>query len=146
MLVKDFLKNRNRKVITGTPSMSILEAMQRLVTNRISSLPVLDESGKLKGIVSDRDIFRSISVDNNAFKNLSVSDLMTTHLIIGVPDDDLGYIGSVMTKNHIRHIPIVENDQLVGLVSVGDVVKSHIDSIEVENRYLMNYISGDYPG
>ncbi len=146
MLVKEFLKNRNRAVITCTPSMSILEAMQMLVTNQISCLPVLDEDKKLKGIVSDRDIFRSVCVDNDAFKKLLVSDLMTTHVIIGVPDDDLGYIGSVMTKNLIRHIPIVENEQLVGLVSVGDVVKSHIDSIEVENRYLMNYISGDYPG
>ncbi|MCH7691729.1 MAG: CBS domain-containing protein, partial [candidate division Zixibacteria bacterium] len=81
MLVKDFLKNRNRAVITGTPSTSILEAMRLLVTNRISSLPVLDENGKLKGIVSDRDIFRSITVDNDAFKNLSVGDLMTTHVI-----------------------------------------------------------------
>ncbi|MEE8148929.1 MAG: CBS domain-containing protein [candidate division Zixibacteria bacterium] len=146
MLVKDFLKNRNRDVFTATASMIIPDAMELLVSNRIGCLPVINENGKTIGIISDRDIFRAVYKDNNGFKNLKVGDLMTTHLIIGVPDDDLGYIGGVMTKNHIRHIPIVDNDRLVGLVSVGDVVKSHIDTIEVENRYLKTYISGDYPG
>jgi CBS domain-containing protein len=146
MLVKDFLKNRNRDVFTATASMIIPDAMELLVSNRIGCLPVINENGKTIGIISDRDIFRAVYKDNIGFKNLKVGDLMTTHLIIGVPDDDLGYIGGVMTKNHIRHIPIVDNDRLVGLVSVGDVVKSHIDTIEVENRYLKTYISGDYPG
>jgi len=144
MLVKELLKNKNRGVITATSSMSIPDAMDLLISHQISCLPVLDEEGILTGIVSDRDIFRAVHKDKVGFKKLKVGDLMTRELMVGVPDDDIQYIGGVMTQNHIRHIPIVEKNNIVGLISIGDVVKAHIDSIEVENRYLRTYITGNY--
>ena len=146
MLVKDLLRNKKRDIITATPSMTILKAMDLLIANQISCLPVIGELGELEGIVSDRDIFRAVHKDNQSFTKLKVGDLMTTKVMIGVPDDDIQYIGGVMTQNRIRHIPIVEENSLVGLISVGDVVKAHIDSIEVENRYLKTYITGSYQG
>jgi len=63
-----------------------------------------------------------------------------------VPDDEVSYIAGVMTNNRIRHVPIVENKQLAGLVSVGDVVKTQMENIQIENRYLKQYIDGSYPG
>jgi len=146
MLVKDLLKNKKRGVITAKSSMGIPEAMDLLISNQISCLPVIGESGELEGIVSDRDIFRAVHQDKVGFKKLKVGDLMTTEVVIGVPDDDIQYIGGVMTQNRIRHIPIVEEDSLIGLISVGDVVKAHIDEVEVENRYLKTYITGSYQG
>lgn len=146
MLVKELLKNKNRGVITATPSMTILTAMDLLISNQISCLPVIGESGELKGIVSDRDIFRAVHKDKVGFKNLKVSDIMTADVMIGVPDDDIQYIGNVMTQNRIRHIPIVDKNHLEGLISLGDVVKAHIDEVEVENRYLKTYIAGSYQG
>lgn len=122
--------------------MEIAAAMELLINNQISCLPVIDESGKLEGIVSDRDIFRAIFKDNGSFTKLTISDLMTRHLMVGVPDDEVQYIAGVMTQNRIRHIPIVDDDNIVGLISVGDVVKAQIDSVEVENRYLKTYITG----
>lgn len=146
MLVKDLIKNKNRPIVTATTSMTILKAMDLLIANKISCLPVVGESGELKGIVSDRDIFRAVHKDKVGFKNLKVGDLMTAEVMIGVPDDDIQYIGGVMTQNRIRHIPIVEEKNLVGLISVGDVVKAHMDEVEVENRYLRTYIAGSYQG
>lgn len=144
MFVKDLLKNKNRGVITATPSMTIIKAMDLLISNQISCLPVIGESGELKGIVSDRDIFRAVHKDKVGFKNLKVGDIMTADVMIGVPEDDIQYIGGVMTQNRIRHVPIVEEKNLVGLISVGDVVKAHMDEVEVENRYLKAYITGSY--
>lgn len=120
--------------------------MDLLIAHQISCLPVIGESGELEGIVSDRDIFRAIHKDQRGFKSLRVGDLMTTELMVGVPDDDIQYIGGVMTQNRIRHVPIVEDQSLVGLISLGDVVKAHIDEVEVENRYLKTYITGSYQG
>ncbi len=146
MLVKDLLKNKNRPVITATPSMTILKAMDLLISNHISCLPVIADSGELKGIVSDRDIFRAVHKDKIGFKNLNVGDIMTAEVMIGVPDDDIQYIGGVMTQNHIRHVPIVDAKNLIGLISIGDVVKEHMNEIEVENRYLKTYIAGSFQG
>ena len=146
MLVRDLLRNKKRDVITVSSGTTISEAMDLLIAHQISCLPVIGRSGRLEGIVSDRDIFRAIHKNQRSFKILNVSNLMTTEVMIGVPDDDIGYIGSVMTQNRIRHVPIVEEDNLVGLVSLGDVVKAHIDEVEVENRYLKTYITGSFQG
>lgn len=142
MQVRELLKNKNRDVITAVGSMSITEAMELLILNQISSLPVINESGKLEGIVSDRDIFRAVYKDKEGFSELTINELMTKHLMVGLPDDDIQYIAGVMTKNRIRHVPIVEDDIIIGLVSVGDIVKAQLDSVEVENRYLKTYITG----
>ena len=81
-----------------------------------------------------------------SFLECVVSEIMTSDLIIGLESDEIDYIAAIMTKNRIRHIPIVDSDRLVGLVSVGDVVKSRLEHIEIENRYLKQYIDGTYPG
>lgn len=146
MRVSDVLKDKNRGVITTTTATSITQAMKQLIDNAISCLPVLDEEERLVGIVSDKDIFRAIHQNTENFTWMSCGDLMTTEVIIGVEDDELHYIGSLMTNNRIRHIPIMREERLVGLVSVGDVVKMSMDHMEVENRYLRDYITGVYPG
>ncbi len=145
MRVFDVLKQKDRGVITTTTGTGITQAMKVLIENQISCLPVLDEEERLVGIISDKDIFLAIHQNTGNFAWMTCGDLMTTDVIIGVEHDDLRYIGSLMTHNRIRHIPIMDGDRLVGLVSVGDVVKMTMDSIEVENRYLKNYITGQYP-
>jgi len=145
VLVKELLKTKGRDPITIVATASLLEAMKKLVENKISCLPVVKSGDKLEGIVSDRDIFKAVHEDHAGFKHRKVADIMTTDLVIGVADDDVQYIGGVMTNNRVRHIPILENDRLIGLVSVGDVVKVQIESMQVENRYLRTYIDGSYP-
>lgn len=146
MKVKEILQNKPGKLVTVAPEANIIVAMQLLIDNRIGCLPVISESGRLVGIVSDKDIFKAVYNHQDGFAGLSVGEIMSTNLIVGIPEDGIEYIAGIMTKNRIRHIPIMEGDQLAGLVSIGDVVKCQMSSIEIENRYLKIYIEGNYPG
>jgi len=147
MKVREILKSKaHAEVFTTKPDTQLSEAMAMLINNRISCLPVIGESEKLAGIISDKDIFRVVFDHPNDFGSHTVSSAMSTNLIVGIENDGLDYIASLMTNNRIRHIPIVDHDKLIGLVSVGDIVKAQIEDMQVENRYLKQYIMGNYPG
>ena len=146
MLVKDILNCKQKSVVTATTDTTIKAAMELLLTNRISCLPVVDENRQLVGIISDKDIFKKVyetPVDYRVFK---VDQLMTVDVIVGLPDDELAYIAGLMTNNRIRHIPILDKDMIIGIVSVGDIVKTQMEHIEIENRYLREYLASGYPG
>ena len=146
MLVKDILNCKQKSVVTATTDTTIKAAMELLLTNRISCLPVVDENRQLVGIISDKDIFKKVyetPVDYRVFK---VGQLMTVDVIVGLPDDELAYIAGLMTNNRIRHIPILDKDMIIGIVSVGDIVKTQMEHIEIENRYLREYLASGYPG
>jgi CBS domain-containing protein len=146
MLVRDILESQQREIVTAKPETSVLEAMNLLINNKISCLPVVDREDKLVGILSDKDIFRLAHSDQNNFTKAAVSDIMTRRLIVALAEDDLDYIAGIMTENRIRHIPIVEKDKMIGLVSQGDVVKKQMKDIQVQNRYLKMYIDGGPTG
>jgi len=142
MLVKAFLEQKPREIVTTTSDTSVEEAMDLLIANKIGCLPVQEADGKLIGIISDKDIFKKVHETKGKFSNLTVGDVMTQDLIVGLPTDDVNYIANVMDKNWIRHIPIVEGDHLVGLISEGDVMRIQMDHINFENRYLNLYLGG----
>ena len=144
MNVKQLLEQKPSRLITASPDTGLVNAMELLIKNRISCLPVIDKD-QLVGILSDKDIFRAVYDKRSDFESLSVGSAMTSELIVGVADDTVDYIANVMTENRIRHVPIVDGPRLVGLISIGDVVKHQMSSIEVENRYLRTYIEGGYP-
>jgi len=146
MLVKEILNSKQKKVVTATAETSIKTAMKLLLTNRISSLPVVDGSQQLVGIISDKDIFKKIYESPVDYRVFNVGQLMTVDVIVGIPEDELSYIAGLMTNNRIRHIPIVDKKQLIGIVSVGDIVKTQMEHIEIENRYLKQYLASSYPG
>jgi CBS domain-containing protein len=106
---------------------------------------VLSSDGKLQGIVSDKDIFCLIFKHRTDFKKYQVSDVMTKDLIVGLGEDDMNYMAGLMTKNRIRHIPIVKGTILIGLISQSDIVKVQMKRMAVENRYLKLYFDGYYP-
>lgn len=145
MKVRDLLANQARALITIGPAAAVMEAMELLIINQISALPVLDTAGALVGIISDKDIFKRIYTEPSHFQQAEVRDLMTTDLIVGIPDDELSYIAGIMTTNRIRHVPVIDGGRLVGLVSVGDIVKTQMETTQIENRYLWQYINGNYP-
>ena len=140
MKVKDLLRHNSKEIITIEPTAKIGDAMGLLVKHRISSLPVVDEEASVVGIISDRDIFREAFDDPDNYRDITVGERMTTEVIIGVPDDEISYIAGIMTNNRIRHVPIVDEGKLVGLISTGDVVKTQMDKLQTENRYLRQYI------
>jgi CBS domain-containing protein len=145
MLVRDQLKANSKRLVTARPATEILEAMRLLIEHRISCLLITDARDQLAGIVSDKDIFRVCYEKHCDFASMTIGDLMTTNLIVGVETDELSYIAGLMTNNRIRHVPIVDEDRLIGLISIGDVVKAQMANMEVENRYLKQYINGSYP-
>ena len=146
MLVKDMLKSSPHKIITVDPKTDIRAAMETLISNKIGCLPVLDTAGVLVGILDDKDIFRAVYENQDEFEKFTAGDLMTSELIIGMPDDDLNYIAGLMAKNNIRYVPIMEDKKMVGLISPGDVVNAQMTHIEIENRYLKMYMEGTHLG
>lgn len=145
MTVKELKLAREKEIVTATPTTAIIEAMALLLENKISCLPVVDENNKLRGIISDKDIFKAIYEHQTDFTDVKLTDIMTADVIVGVEDDDMEYISNIMTNNRIRHVPIVKGDDLHYLVSIGDVVKYRQKDMEIENRYLKQYIDGTYP-
>jgi CBS domain-containing protein len=141
MLVRTMLESKPKELVTAKPSTKIDEAMDLLISKNIGCLPVLDEAGKLIGIVSDKDIFKKIHETGGDYHALSVKDVMSDAIIVGLPDDDISYIAGLMGKNWIRHVPIVEEEQLIGLVSQRDIIKTQAKKTEIENRYLKLYLN-----
>ncbi len=142
MLVKNLLDTKPKQIISTVADTSIDQAMDLLIKNNIGCLPVLDDSGELVGIISDKDIFKRIHEAKGDYHALKVSDVMTTNLIVGLPDDDIGYIAGIMKKNWIRHVPIVEEGTVIGLVSLRDILKTTSKTTDIENRYLKMYMDG----
>lgn len=140
MQVKTLLESKPKQIVSSNPLTSIDEAMGLLITNNIGCLPVVDDENMLVGILSDKDIFARIYQTKGNYQSLKVEDVMTTNLIVGLPSDDIEYIAGVMEKNSIRHVPIVDGEQLIGLISLRDIVRTQTVAREVENRYLMDML------
>lgn len=142
MKLKDILKVKGSKVWTVKANQTIKDVLRTLVTQKIGALVVLDEKGGIIGIISERDIVRGCHSSAKELDAMSVSQLMTKEVVIGSPEDETNYIMGVMTQKRVRHIPVVSEGKLQGIVSIGDVVKSVIEDSQYEIHYLKEYISG----
>ena len=131
-------------VVTIEPGRTIQEAIERLVQHNIGSLVVVDEDGELAGIITERDILRICAGGADRLGTTQISEVMSRNLIIGDADDSIDYVMGIMTQNRIRHLPVVGRRGLRGMVSIGDVVKIHLQQTEYENRHLKEYIQGGY--
>ena len=140
MLVKALLEQKPKEIITATAETTIDEAMGLLIENRIGCLPVVDNNKKLVGIISDKDIFEKLHQTKGKYETLKVEDLMKTELIVGLPDDDINYIAGIMDKNWIRHVPIVDGENVIGMVSLRDIHKNYVKAKELESRYMMDML------
>lgn len=142
MKIKDVLAAKGRAVYSIDESKTVFEAIQSLVQHKVGALLVLDAKGKLVGIISERDILRECAERYQQLKSTKVRDIMTKDVIIGLLNDNIDYTMGVMTNNRIRHLPIMEDDEIVGIISIGDVVKHQLHDREYENRYLQQYMFG----
>lgn len=142
MKAKDILLKKGPEVITIGDRKTLGEALRVLVNNNIGVLPVLSTEGKFIGILSERDILRKAASTPDTFMNTLVSDVMTKRIIYADYDDDIDYIESIMTLNKVRHLPIMKDKIITGLISIGDVVKASLSDKKYENKYLLDYIAG----
>ena len=141
MLVSHILREKGRDVLAIAPGATLAEATRVLTKNRIGALIVRDEDGRLAGIVSERDIVRAVAEEGAAALLLTCEQRMTKDVAVCQETDTIEEIMETMTRCRFRHMPVVEGDSIVGLVSIGDVVKTRIAETLREAQALKEYIA-----
>lgn len=140
MLALEILELKGSDVATITPDRTIADALAELKERRIGALVVSSDQHTVTGIISERDIMLGIADNGAAALDVSVAEMMTTDVLTCSRDTSVEELMDLMTKRRFRHVPVVEDGQLVGIVSIGDVVKSRVDQLETETEDLVDYI------
>jgi len=140
MRVSDILRSKGSDVVTLSPSSTVAEAVSRLAELSFGALVVSTDGSTVEGILSERDIVRSLDDDSDTLRS-AVSDLMTTTVVTCSTSDNIADLMALMTTRRIRHLPVVTDGVMVGLVSIGDVVKARLAELEDERKHLEDYIT-----
>lgn len=139
MRVIDIIKTKGSEVVSLPPSTTIGDLVDVLQERRIGAVVVVDQ-GSLAGIVSERDVVRfargALTLED------PLSTIMTTTVITCSPEDEARDLAEIMTRQRFRHLPVVEDGDLVGIVSIGDIVKARLDELEAERDHLVGYVHG----
>jgi CBS domain-containing protein len=142
MNIASLLASKGSGVITIQSGETVRYAVGLLAEHNIGALLVVDRAAKPVGIVSERDIVRAAAKNEQIFSE-AISSIMTRDVVIGVPQDDLLSVGHTMTERRIRHLPVMDSGHLIGIVSIGDIVKAQRDRYEGEVETLQSQILGD---
>ncbi len=142
MLVRDVLKAKGRRVVSIGPEATVKEALELFVKHNIGSLPVVEGTGQLIGIFTERDVIFGDHLDLDRFHNKLIDEVKTPNPVTCSPKDTLAEAMSKMAKRRVGQLPVVEGSELVGLLSVGDLIEALYEQIEAENQHLMNYLHG----
>jgi CBS domain-containing protein len=142
MNVETILRTKGRDVATIGPEATIGEAVQRLGARGIGALIVSHDGAEVDGILSERDIVRGLADHGAALLSERVGDLMTRRVHTCTPEDAIEDLMGMMTQKRIRHLPVIKDGALCGIVSIGDVVKNRLDEIEFEASSLRSMIAG----
>jgi CBS domain-containing protein len=141
MRIADVLRRKGTAVATVGPDATVAELLGELAAHNVGAVPVVD-GGSLVGIVSERDVVRRLHAGGAALLEARVADIMTTEVTTCSPGDDVTDLAAVMTARRFRHLPVVVDGELAGIVSIGDLVKARIDLLESERAQLQSYIAG----
>jgi len=141
MSVAAILRGKPDRLIGLEDSRSLAEAAQLLSRERIGALIVRNKAGDMIGILSERDIVRAIAKDGAAVIDRPVSTVMTKEVVCVTPEDDIAEVMSLMTERRFRHLPVKRGNSLIGMVSIGDVVKKRVEEAEGEAQQLREYIA-----
>lgn len=139
MRVADILQSKGDKVVTVRPSETIDALAHRLRLEAIGAMVVSLDGKKISGIVSEKDVTHGLADHGSHLPGMLVSDLMTKNVVTCSPDDTVADIARTMTRRRVRHLPVEHKGELVGLVSVGDVVKQRLDEMELEANVLRDF-------
>jgi len=142
MNVETILQNKGRAVATIRPDDTVAAAIDALVAGNIGALVASDDGETVDGIISERDIVHALGHHGSGLLSLTVAEVMTRPAITCDPSESVGELMAEMTNRRIRHLPVVYNGRLCGIVSIGDVVKNRLDEIEYEAKSLRSFIAG----
>ena len=140
MFVSDILSQKGGNVFTVSPETSVADVSRELSVRRIGSVLVLDEDGGVAGIVSERDLVRALASQGASALELEAWQVMTREVVTCDPDASIDEVMEVMTSGRFRHLPVVRHGELLGLVSIGDIVKSCLEETRHEAEALKAYI------
>jgi CBS domain-containing protein len=139
MKIAEVLASKGRTVATVHPQISVDTAARLLRDRRIGALVVSGDGHSLDGIVSERDIVYAVALDRGALDR-EVSEVMTTRVVTARPDETVAEAMAVMTRERCRHLPVLRDGQLEGIVSIGDLVKARLQELELETRVLRDVV------
>ena len=142
--ISTILDGKGRDVYSISPESPLKKMADEMLTKKIGSLIVIAKDGSLVGIISERDFLNVVAKHTKDWEDISVSDVMTKEVITANPEDSLEQVMSVMTQHHIRHIPVMDNNKIVGLLALGDIINALLDKSLFQNELLKRYIK-DWP-
>ena len=142
--ISTILDGKGRDVYSISPESPLKQRADERLNKKIGSLIVIAKDGSLVGIISERDFLNVVAKHTKDWEDISVSDVMTTEVITANPEDSLEQVMSVMTQHHIRHIPVMDNNKIVGLLALGDIINALLDKSLFQNELLKRYIK-DWP-
>jgi CBS domain-containing protein len=142
MLIGQILAGKGQEVVSTRPDATIAEVAGLLKARRIGAVVVTDAAGDLCGIISERDLARGLADHGAKLLDMRVSQLMTAEVVTCSPDDGIGQLMHTMTERRFRHLPVVDDGKMIGIISIGDVVKHRLQELETETHLLHDYIAG----
>ena len=140
MRIADVLSGKGAQVTTVTPHTAVSEVLRLLAEQNLGALPVLD-ADRLVGIVSERDVVRRLHQRGADLLAVTVAEIMTSDVVTCDLHDGVGELAKIMTDRRVRHLPVIVDGRLAGIVSIGDLVKARIDMLEQEREQLESYIA-----
>ena len=144
-IIADILTTKGKEVHSVTPDTKVYDAIAIMVEIGVGSL-LISENDTIHGIITERDYLGKIALEGRSSRETTVKEIMSSQLIYATPEDDVEEIMSMMTEAHVRHMPVMHEKNLVGLISIGDIVKQISAERKSQIRYLTDYIQGNYPG
>jgi CBS domain-containing protein len=142
MLIGQILAGKSSNIVTTAPDATIAEIARLLKQHRIGAVVVTEPDGKLCGIISERDLAKGLADHGARLLEMRVRQLMTAEVVTCSPGDTLEQLMHTMTEKRFRHLPVVKDGKLVGIISIGDVVKYRLQELEAETHLLQDYIAG----
>lgn len=142
---KTLLEHKARDIWSISPTVTVFEAIKTMAENNVGALPVV-ENDRLVGMISERDYTRKVMLKGRSSKDTPVGDIMTRDVVTVSPDQSVSECMSIITENRVRHLPVLDGTQLVGIISIGDLVRWTIATQRMTIEQLESYISGGYPG
>ena len=143
--VRTVLREKGQDVWSVAPEMWVYDAIEIMASKHVGALLVIQQD-QLVGVISERDYARKVILEGKSSKQTRVLEIMTSPAISTGPERSIEDCMRIMTRNHIRHLPVVENQNVLGVVSIGDLVKWIISAHEETIQQLRHYIAGEYPG